>query len=225
MIEVVSNYAEGLGANNEVLNWVNTTGKKSVIKHKATQSDLEHIIDFFISSAAPTRLQKMSYVDAKRLSKEWSERNQKKGKHLKDSDSDIETIHNFSDGSRIVKLLTKKAYQREGFLMNHCLGGYNLSSSVHIYSYRDKENMPHATFEVQKNNNEIVQIKGKGNGSIHPKYINPILEFLRSIGMNIRPSDMVNLGYYHIDKVHLDFLKKSEAYKQVVMISGEAYAF
>ncbi len=173
------------------------------------------------------RLLKMSFVDAKRKTLEWSQAQQKKGKHLKDSDDDVETIHDFLDGTRIVRLKTKKALQREGFLMGHCVGGYSIDNkNQHIYSYRDAKNMPHATFEVQKKNNEIMQIKGKGNGAIHPKYIHPILAFLKTIGMTIRPSDMANLGYYHLDEIHLPFLKRFEAAnKQLVMINGDAYAF
>lgn len=222
MIEELLSYANAINANDEVLSWLLTTGKK----HIKNQSDGEHIVDFLVSTSAPKRLQKMSYQDAKRKAKEWSERNQKKGKNLFDGPDDIETIHDFIDGSKIVRLKTKKAFQREGFLMSHCAGGYSPSDSQLIYSYRDKNNMPHATFEVQKSNNEIVQIKGKGNGSIHPKYIHQILEFLRSIGMNIRPNDMVNLGYYHVHKDHLEFLKmRPKLWSQVIMLNGEGYAF
>ncbi len=70
-----------------------------------------------------------------------------------------------------------------------------------IYSYRDSKNIPHATFEVKRKDglinqiNQINQIKGKGNGPIHPKYIHPILAFLKSIGMNIRPNDMSYIEY------------------------------
>ena len=220
----VLSYAKSINASQEVFDWLATTGAKSLKKKLADESDLEHIVDYFISGSAPSRLRKMSFKDAKRKAKEWSEANQKKGRNLIDEDSDIETVYDFLDGTRIVILKTKKAYQREGFMMNHCVGGYQISDDVHIYSYRDAQNMPHATFEVQKSHNEIVQIKGKGNGVIHPKYIHPILAFLKTVGMEIRPSDMSNLGYYHIDKCHLDFLKTSEAIKQVTMINGEAYA-
>lgn len=231
MIERLEAYAESLGANAEVFGWLRTTGKKTYAREFAKLNDiepiLEHILDYLVSNAAPARLQKMSFQDAKRKAQEWSERNQKKGRGLTDSDDDIETIHDFLDGTKIVRLKTKKALQREGFLMSHCVGGYQSgSANCHIYSYRDAKNMPHATFEVQKRNNEIVQIKGKGNGAIHPKYIHPILAFLKAIGMNIRPSDMVNLGYYHMPKEHVEFLNRYEgARKQIVMIGGEAYAF
>ncbi len=230
MIEELEKYANGIGANDEVLAWLRTTGKKAIMKKffrlQDGASEMEHIIDYLVSTAAPKRLQKMSVADAKRKAKEWSEANQKNGRNISDEDSDIETIHDFLDGTRIVKLKTKKAFQREGFLMAHCAGGYSPSEDCLIYSYRDSKNMPHATFEVRKQNNEVVQIKGKGNGPIHPKYIHPILAFLKSIEINIRPNDMVNLGYHHLHKDHIEFLNKiPEAKKQMVVISGEAYAF
>lgn len=217
-------YAQHLNASGEVLMWLNTAAKNALKKQAITESELEHVLDYLVSPAAPARLQKMSVSDAKRLAAKWSEANQKKGKNLLDSSDDIETIHDFLDGTRIVRLKTKKALQREGFLMSHCVGGYQLTADCHIYSYRDAKNMPHATFEVSKRNDEIVQIKGKGNGPIHPKYIHPILAFLRSLGMEVRPHDMQNLGYYHLPKEHLDFLKQTEAWPQVTMINGEAYA-
>jgi hypothetical protein len=224
-MESIWKYSFSLNANKEVHNWLDTVARAALKKNQTTESELEHILDYLVSDKAPTRLQKLNIKDAKRLAKEWSERNQKKGKNLKDSEDDIEIIHDFLDGTKIVRLKTKKAYEREGFLMSHCLGGYSVQSDVLIYSYRDAKNLPHATFEVRKNNNEIIQIKGKGNGDIHPKYIHPILAFLKSIGMDIRPSEMKNLGYYHVPKDHLEFLKTTDAWKQVTVINGEHYAY
>lgn len=221
-------YAKALGANQEVLDWLNTAAKAYLVKSKTrvSHSEVEHIIDWLVSGKAPTRLRKLSYMDAKRKADEWTKRNQKKGRGMIDTDQDIETIHDFLDGTRIVKLLTKNAYLREGTIMGHCVGGYSLNQDVHIYSYRDKKNMPHATFEVQKRSNEIVQIKGKGNGDIHPKYIHPILAFLKSIGMDVRPSDMKNLGYFHVPKDQVEFVRQLDGWeKQVTVISGEHYAF
>ena len=224
-MENILNYAKSINANVEVINWISTVGKSAIKKQQTTETDLEHIVDYLVSNRAPKRLLKLNIKDAKRLSKEWSKSNQKKGRNLVDTDEDIETIHDFLDGNKIVKLKTKKALQREGFMMSHCLGGYSISDNVLIYSYRDKKNNPHATFEVQKNANQIVQIKGKGNGEIHPKYIHPILAFLKSINVEIRPSEMRNLGYYHLDRSYLDLLKKPNFNDQMIAINGEYYAF
>lgn len=226
MFNELEKYATAIGANQEIKNWIHTTGKKALKTQKATYEELESVIDYLMSSAAPARMQKLSITDALKKAKAWSESSQKKGRNLVDSSEDLQLIHDFLDGTKIVKLLTKKALQREGHLMAHCVGGYTLSENLEIYSYRDSKNMPHATFEVQKKSNEIVQIKGKGNRSIHPKYIHPILAFLESVGQKIRPVDMRNLGYYHIDK---QFLQKLDLWpdmkKRIVVIKGETYAF
>lgn len=226
MIDEYLNYANGLGAREEVILWINQILSSSIKKKKApNQSSIEHILDYLISDAAPKRLLKMSVEQAKVQSDKWSNNNQKKGRNLLDTDKDIQSIHQYPDGSGIVKLLSKTSYQREGHLMGHCLGGYSPRADIEIYSYRDSKNNPHATFEVQKQGNSITQIKGKGNGPIHPRYIMPILDFLTSIGQVPRPSEMKNLGYYHIHKAHHEFLKSivgSE--KNLVFIHGEMYA-
>lgn len=226
MIEILNEYANAVNATSEVRHWLNTTGKKALEKKLSSESDLEHVLDFLVSPAAPSRLQKMSFVDAKRKASEWTDRNKKKGRNLIDTDQDIDIFHRFEDGSAIVLLKSKSAYQREGFMMNHCVGGYDpKNSDCQIYSYRDAKNEPHATFEVRKNANEIVQIKGKGNGAIHPRYIEPVLTFLELLKMKVRPGDMKNLGYFHIHKQHIDFLKTIPgAWKQVVEVRGEYYA-
>lgn len=227
MLDSLTQYAKGLNANDEVIAWLSSVGKSAIEKRGAKTDSLEHVLDYLVSPAAPQRMRKLSYADAKRKADEWSKANQKKGRNLVDQDDDTEVIHDFLDGTKIVRLKTKTAFQREGFLMNHCVGGYSPDDkNCLIYSYRDAKNIPHATFEVRKQDNAINQIKGKGNGSIHPKYIHPILAFLKSIGMELRPSEMTNLGYYHLAKDHLEYLKQSpSAWSQVTMINGEAYAY
>jgi len=225
MIDGFLSYAKSVSCSEDVFLWLKTTGVKNLKKQKVSTSELEHIIDYFASSSAPKRLLKMSLTDAKRKADEWTKANQKKGRNLIDNDEDVEMCFGFEDGSFIAKLKTKKAYEREGYLMSHCLGGYSQSSDVDIYSYRDRNNMPHATFEVRKNSDEIVQIKGKGNGDIHPKYIDPVLAFLESLNIKVRVSEMKYLGYHHIDKEHIGFLKKiPSAWEQVVEVNGEYYA-
>lgn len=220
-------YAKGLGAKYEVLAWIDLILGAAEKKNKLpNQTEAEHIIDFLCSDKAPKRLMKMSIKQAQEAADSWTKTNQKKGKNLIEDSDDTETIHLYADGSRIAKLISEKAYKREGFLMSHCLGGYSIKSDVEIYSYRDSKNQPHATFEVRRTGNEIMQIKGKGNGPIHPKYIMPILDFLTSIGQKPRPSEMINLGYYHIDKYQLDLIKNIKDWeKQITTIHGEIYAY
>jgi len=223
-MENILEYAKSMNANEEVLNWLSTAAKNALKKQKTTVNELEHILDYLVSDKAPKRLSKMSIDQAKSNTEKWVKANQKKGRNLVDTKRDIETVLKFDDGCSVVRLKTKKAFEREGFMMSHCVGGYSPDTGDYdIYSYRDQYNNPHATFEVRKNSDEVAQIKGKGNGDIHPKYINPVLEFLKFLGMDIRPNDMKNLGYYHIDEAHIGFVTKLTKSKENLTIIGDNY--
>jgi hypothetical protein len=220
-------YVNGLGGGSEVQEWVTSTLAKRAARTPLEQTEAEHVLDYLMSPVAPKRLRRMSYDQAKAAAEKWSKANQKKGRDIAEGTSDVEVIHDFMNGTRIVRLLTKAAFQREGFLMSHCVGGYNPDSQdVHIYSYRDAKNMPHATFEVRRQQKEITQIKGKGNGAIHPRYINPILTFLQTIGIKVRPHDMKNLGYLHVPQPMLELVLMVEnAEKEIQTILGERYVY
>jgi hypothetical protein len=208
-------YARGLGASSEVLEWCDTVLKSQCKKEAPTVEEREHIIDYLISDAAPKRLKRMSYAQAKTSAQKWSEAAQKKGKNLVEAEGDTELFLDLGDGTKIVKLLTKKAYEREGFLMRHCL--------------RDKDNDPHVTFEITKDKEAVQQVKGKGNGLIHPRYIDPTMKFLKGMGIDVRPSEMKNLGYHHVRERaravldrFVDTAGKGPAYSH---IGGETYIF
>lgn len=223
-MEMLFTYAKSLNSSEEIIQWLKTAGQKSLKENKISVSDLEHVIDWMNSSTASKRLKKMSVKDAKRLSIEWMAKNKAKGRNLEDSKDDIKDFLKFKDGNKIVKLITNNAFKREGFLMSHCLGGYSIRNEYDIYSLRDGKNYPHATFEVSKNNKDILQIKGKGNGPIHPKYIHKVLDFLKELGMTIRSSEMINLGYYHIPKDHLNFVRaKISNNEKIIELKGESY--
>jgi hypothetical protein len=80
---------------------------------------------------------------------------------------------------RWVKLVTALQFEREGRLMNHCVGNgsyYNnwrMNSQREYYSLRDQNNKPHATLEVGFDHAHPLTRKGsvhqcKGNGNSKP---------------------------------------------------------
>lgn len=224
MLQTYVNYATGMQARQEVISWINGCLKNKLKKERLDQAEAEHIIDYLCSDKSPQRLMKMSYEEAKSNTDKWNKALQKKGKNIIDTDSDIEFTIKTGDGFDVVKLKTKKAFEREGYLMRHCLGSYNPESNVEIYSFRDSKNMPHATIEIRRDSEEINQIKGKGNGPIHPKYISGVLEFLKFIGKDIRPTEMRYLGYYHIPSDVLPLVYKITGIKdEIHEIRGEKY--
>jgi hypothetical protein len=194
-MSTILDYATGLGASQEVLDWCRTTLTARLAKDPPPLTEQEEVIDYLISDAAPKRLRRMSWVQALAAAKRWSAASQKRGRNIVEVDGDTEMVLDLGNGTHIVKLLTKRAYEREGYCMKHCLAGYTPGKTT-IYSLRDANNNPHVTFEVGTDGDSVQQVKGKGNGSIHPRYIEPTLAFLKHIGVEVRATEMANLGYY-----------------------------
>jgi len=205
-------YASSLGANNKVISWIDHNLENHLEKHQEDQTEIEHIIDFLISDKCPVRLDKVSYKQAKEKTDLWVKELNKQAEKIVESDNDTEIVLDFKDGFKFVKLVGKNAFDREGLLMSSCVASY-YGRDTNIYSLRDKENKPHCTIE------ENQQIKGKGNGLIHPKYIKYVVEFLEFLGMEVSDNEMANLGYVNIsdvkdkEAVFTDLFRKKYFYK------------
>ena len=174
-------------------------------KENINQGGVEHILDFIKNSEIPIDIDNTSYRSLEKKTKKWVENNISS---VIDVDLGIDDmIPVYSSGNLMVyKLLTKKALQVEGKLMNQCVGGYD-PNRTDIYSIKDDNLMSHATIEVCKDN--VNQVKGRGNGSVNPKYINIILEFLELIGKKVRESEMKYLGYISISKEEKKLLQEN----------------
>lgn len=189
----------------EVLTWINSNLANYLKKNEENQTEIEHILDYLNSDTAPERLKKMSYKQAKESAEKWIQSLVKKAADIIETDADVETFLEFDGGYRFVKLIGKAAFQREGNLMSHCVASYHGKSNTTIYSLRDNKNQPHCTIEVNSSTGRdgkqsINQIKGKGNGSIHPNYIRFVLEFLKKIDVEVRSYEMKNLGYEDLEE-------------------------
>ena len=185
-------YAQHINANEFVLKWVDTTLNNYLKENKPTTEEVEHILDYLAQEIK--KISQMSYLEAKNNAEKWLKSQIKKGNDIVEKAEDTKIVLDFKDGFKIVQLIGENAYKREGFLMSHCVASY-YGKDVEVYSLRDKDNMPHCTMEKNQ------QIKGKGNGDIHPKYISYIVKFLENIGMTVGDSEMSHLGYINIDKI------------------------
>ena len=194
-------YAKHIGADEYLLKWVDTVLKNEIQREQKNTEEVEHVLDYMVQCGK--KIQRMSYKDAKRLSDAWMKTQIKKGNNIIELPNDIEVVLDFNDGFKVVKLLGENAYKREGFLMSHCVASY-YGSDKEIYSLRDKDNIPHCTMEKDQ------QIKGKGNGDIHPKYIDYIVKFLEHVGMTVGDSEMKHLGYINVEKLKEDLHKDTK---------------
>lgn len=166
--------------------------EKEVFKVNFTpelKSKIDHIIDW-LNSLSPNDLKsvyKISFEQAEEKAEQWLEKLHKNAGEEEDFDGIKEIL---KVGSNTwVKVTSKQALNREGLLMEHCVGGDDYCDAVEkdevdIYSLRDSSNKPHCTIEYYKEGKEIKQIKGKKNGPVNPKYIEDIRKFLKVIPYN-----------------------------------------
>ena len=205
------NYARGLESNKIILEWIE---KRISEKQASNISQCEHVIDYLLSKDSPRNLSRATFPQMLQNTEKWASKLIEQGLGIIESDSDTEVILDFKDGFKIVKLIGELSYKREGLLMRHCVASY-YNTDKEIFSLRDKDNNPHCTIEKD------IQIKGKGNGDIHPKYIGYTVAFLEYSGMQVRESEMEHLGYIvpefleHVkNKLFKDrYLRKTEKIK------------
>jgi len=147
-----------------------------VLIDEKSQGRLEHIIHYFENSQELTNLNRVTYQEAFKKSREWTKRLNKKvdkEKLNKIEEEGLKIIHTFNNGYSLVKLNTKENFDREGKLMNHCVAGYYqrfiTEKSFMILSVRDKNNKPLATIEAKMKFDTLTieQIKGRSNREVY----------------------------------------------------------
>jgi hypothetical protein len=213
----------------EVKNWVNHNLRNYINKNADNLlevAEIEHIIDYLNSDKAPKRLRKMSYEEANNSAKIWMESMIKKASGIVETEEDTEIIKAYNNGLRFVRLKGENAFKREGNLMSHCVSSYYGKDGVEVYSLRDGNNNPHCTIEVQSSNNTVNQIKGKGNGSIHPKYVEPILDILKNhFKLDVRESEMTNLGYDKLSEDMFNFIQSNFSGMKFITFNGSNFLY
>ena len=131
--------------------------------------------------------------------KEWDKSFAKQKANEEDG---IELVHEYPDGFSWVKVFGESSLDREGRLMNHCAGSYYKevkNGRVNIYSLRDKNNKPHCTIELSRN--EIQQIKGNSNEAVKDKYKKYVIDFLEKKYVkfdSINSADLIDNGWIKI---------------------------
>ena len=183
------------------IDFVNLQLKKHLHDNEENQTEIEHILDFLYSTSKD-----VSNIWYSTISSKAEKRTKKlmEGADMSDEieGEDYEVVKSRKkDWFRIVKLISEKSYKREWKLMSHCVASYYWRD-IEIFSLRDGKNRPHATMQYGE------QVKGKGNGKIHPKYIKYIVEFLSSRGYEVRDSEMKNLWYIDVSDIKKELLLK-----------------
>ncbi len=138
-----------------------------------------------------------------KLAEQWHEHIAQDGKYKKyDAELYKESLEgtkptmDLADGMYVVRLTTPKALDFESEYMGHCVGkggydSYIKSGKTKIYSLRDENGEPHATFEVH--GKRIVQCKGKQDKAPVAKYRPYVQEFVIRKKLEV-DGDTKNIG-------------------------------
>jgi hypothetical protein len=162
----------------------------------------QDVLEYLIKNGYETKEIMFNFTQAKLKEELWI-----KSLNGKESTSQglVSNILLLQNGFSIVQLKNQESRNYEGKLMRHCVSTYTDESE--IYSLRDKDNIPHCTLEMK--DNFICQIKGVGNGTVSPKYVQYVLEFLDFKNADIEPFEMENLGYFQLDSYFKDFINQN----------------
>ena len=139
-------YAEFNKANKKVMGWLKTTLSNYVKKNEVQIVEAEHIIDYLCQNEV-VKINMMSYPQAVKKSEKWTLMLQKQADKIIEKPDDAKVVFDFKDGFKVVQLIGKNAFIREGKLMRNCVASY-FGKDTKIYSLRDKFNNSHCTMEV-----------------------------------------------------------------------------
>lgn len=173
------------------------------------EEKLQNVIDFLINNGFEHKEIMFNFEDALKKEQQWI---LKLNSATQTDLGQFQIIKDYMDGFKIVQLLDQQSKKYEGFIMAHCVASHSGSSK--IYSLRDQNNKPHCTMEFS--GKSIIQIKGKANGKVSPKYTSYVLDFLKDLNVPVNIHDMENIGYHFFDsKTKKVFEKHFINYKKI----------
>ena len=212
-VEPIKNYSSSMPS------WAEKaikTGELFSIKleDRVFKDQVLHVMDYLNTYNNPI---KFDYLMAIQKAEEYFNQLKRKASDAFD-ESGIEIIKKYSDKFYWAKITSEHELQREGKIMNHCVGSYWAqvkSNQVSILSLRDLKNIPHCTVEYRGKN--INQIKGNSNGIVKKEYVPYVEDLLKGNVIKIEQinkNDLLKIGLindikgdlYSIDKIKTEIV-------------------
>lgn len=151
-------------------------------------------LDALIVEKPRVRLGRIGFAQAVRAAERKRREEGAKPGWVRDP-GDIPVYHHGSEVS-VVQLTTPESLRREGDRMNHCVAIYDDAvrlGECEVYSVRDEAGASQATIEVDPAGN-VIQVKGRANGPVDPRFRRPVHDFVRSRGYVVL-DDFENLSH------------------------------
>ncbi len=103
---------------------------------------------------------------------------------------DIKLVIKFQDGYKFVRLLNKRALDRESAFLEHCIGDGAFDDSMErqsyfYYSLRAPGNMPCATISAERDTGHVNQMAGHRNKMPDKRYLSYISALCRELGLDM----------------------------------------
>ena len=207
--------------------WVQTVVRKQMAEpERASRDDIEHVIDWINSDEGPKTTRGLSWEHAVMHSQAWTIAINKRNSLIAETEEDTQVVLQVGNGLRWVLLLTERAYKREGVQMGHCIGnGGYFQKNTENYSLRDVVGKSHATLEVTKKGDKILQLQGKSNKGIHPKYIQAVLAMHEHIKAPMTPHLLSKLGYMPLSASLWSRVERLYPSSKFLLLHGEKYIY
>ena len=158
-----------------------------------TEEEVRSISDWL--SSLPTdrpkmvdKLHKLTWAQAMDAQTRWHEemaRRAEKRTSFGGAPDDVETVLDFGDGWRWVRVFTPEGLDFEGEAMGHCAGRGSYDDKT-IYSLRGPDGMPHCTVQYDPDGKVVEQVKGRGNKKVVPRHH----EAVRAFVDHLSPTDV-----------------------------------
>ena len=178
-----------------------------------------HWIDYLNTLPENKDLSKISIPQLITHVKEWDKTF---AKNKADEEDGIKVIKEYPDKYKWVNVFGENSLNREGKLMNHCVGSYYDSvkkNKVQIFSLRDNNNKPHITIEYGLRDKLIEQIKGKNNEPPVEKYMKYLEDFLtkKYIKYNrINEDELRTCNLINLNNKIISILDKDRFFKELL---------
>lgn len=145
-----------------------------VVLNSELYNKLKNALDYIASlkTESQERILRISVEDAIKHHEDWVRQTNSK---TDETEGLTDRVVTYKNGFKLVKLLDKQSFQREGKLMKHCVGAY--STDKNIYSLRDANNYPLVTLEVE--GSSVRQLRQASNEAVDKKYYPYVKHFLK----------------------------------------------